>query len=60
METDNSRWIPQWQQSAWLAGELVLFLDEAFSTKLCGFHITYTKEKGLQYRKEENDGEQGM
>ena len=51
LERMNSQVIPEWQQSFWIKGELVLLLNEACSAELCGFHITYTQEEGLRYRK---------
>ncbi len=48
----------EWQQSFWIKGELVLLLNEACSAELCGFHITYTQEEGLRYRKDKNMGNQ--
>ena len=56
----NSQVIPEWQQSFWIKGELILLVDEAYSAELCGFHITYTQEEGLRYGKEEEHGEPGM
>ncbi len=60
LECVNSQIIPEWQQSFWIKGELVLLLDEELSADLCGYHITYTKEEGLRYGKEEEYGEQRM
>ena len=60
LERMNSQMIPEWQESFWIKGELVLLLNEAYSAELCGFHIMYTQEEGLRYGKEEEHGEPGM
>ena len=60
LERMNSQVIPEWQQSFWIKGELILLVDEAYSAELCGFHITYTQEEGLRYGKEEEHGEPGV
>lgn len=36
-----------WQQSRWLQGQLVLPLSEDLTTRLAGFDITYSAERGL-------------
>lgn len=41
------------QGSRWLKGELVLLLDENLSAELCGYKITYSRDGGLEYKKEE-------
>ncbi|MFF0494384.1 CRISPR-associated helicase Cas3' [Nocardia sp. NPDC004068] len=40
-------WYPGWQQSHWLAGELVLELDENLSTELAGYRLRYDDTLGL-------------
>ena len=60
LERMNSQMIPEWQESFWIKGELILLLNEACSAELCGFHITYTQEEGLRYGKEEEHGEPRM
>ncbi len=55
LEKVNSEWIPQWQQSVWLKGELFLILDEQCSASLCGYLLIYDREYGLLYEKEEQD-----
>ena len=47
LETINRNIIPEWQQAGFLKGELVLLLDEKNQTDLCGFHLSYDREKGL-------------
>lgn len=40
-------WYPGWQQTHWLAGELVLELDESHSAILAGYRLTYDARLGL-------------
>ncbi len=42
--------IPAWQfkDSSWLAGELILFLDENCRTRLAGYDLTYHRDDGLE------------
>ena len=42
--------IPAWQSgdSSWLAGELILFLDEDCRTRLAGYELTYQPDDGLE------------
>lgn len=42
--------IPAWQsnESHWLAGELVLMLDESCEARLAGFDLRYTRADGLE------------
>ncbi|NLY32000.1 MAG: CRISPR-associated helicase Cas3' [Firmicutes bacterium] len=42
-----------WQESPWLKGELFLILDENSSAHLCGYKLTYDKNDGLLYEKED-------
>jgi len=42
-----------WQQSRWLAGQLVLHLDEQWRAELAGWQIEYDRELGLVVSKEE-------
>ncbi len=42
-----------WQESSWLRGELFLILDEDSSAHLCGYKLTYDKNDGLLYEKED-------
>lgn len=61
LEDQNKRNLPSWQQSTWLKGELILLLDEERCANLCGYQITYSKEMGLMYMKEEErDGGKGI
>ena len=47
-QTEN----PLWQNSSWLKGKLILFLDENCETDLIGYHLRYDHNKGLLYSKE--------
>lgn len=47
----NQQENPLWQNSSWLRGKLVLFLDENNETELIGFHLGYDFSKGLEYSK---------
>jgi CRISPR-associated helicase Cas3/CRISPR-associated endonuclease Cas3-HD len=42
--------IPAWQSrdSSWLAGELILFLDENCRTRLAGYDLSYSPDDGLE------------
>ncbi|MFE4665566.1 type I-E CRISPR-associated protein Cse1/CasA [Streptomyces sp. NPDC056716] len=46
--------IPAWQEkeSHWLAGELILALDEDGRTRLAGWHLTYDLDDGLLVTRE--------
>lgn len=44
----NQNEIPLWQDSKWIRGQLVLFLDENQETDLCGIHLVYDNEFGLR------------
>lgn len=48
----NRRELPEWAQSPWIHGELVLLLDENNQTELNGFRLSYSFEKGLEYERE--------
>lgn len=41
------------QKSHWLKGELFLLLNEDLTRELCGFHVFYSRENGLTYKKAE-------
>ncbi|SLJ82652.1 CRISPR-associated helicase, Cas3 family [Mycobacteroides abscessus subsp. abscessus] len=40
-------WYPGWQRVHWLAGELVLELDEQCTAELAGHHLEYDTRLGL-------------
>lgn len=50
LRTLEDTFYPGWQQSHWLAGELVLELDEDFSTELAQHQLTYDPALGLVVR----------
>ncbi|CAM5314688.1 hypothetical protein SBADM41S_03766 [Streptomyces badius] len=43
-------YVPAWQvkDSHWLAGQLILALDEDCQTRLAGFSLRYSKADGLE------------
>ncbi|MEV6071894.1 CRISPR-associated helicase Cas3' [Nocardia sp. NPDC052001] len=45
--TLENTYYPGWQQSPWLAGELVLELDESGCTELSGYRLRYDDRLGL-------------
>lgn len=59
MEIENSciPYISKWQDSHWLAGQLVLFFDENTETKLLNYILKYSVEKGLEYEEECDENE---
>lgn len=60
LEAQNQKLLASWQQSPWLQGELVLLLDEDLTAHLAGQVLQYDRENGLVYRKEEEDGAEGI
>ncbi|WEV73657.1 hypothetical protein OZX74_07020 [Bifidobacterium sp. ESL0798] len=62
MEDGCADYVMQWQESRWLAGRLVLFLEEVadggYEASLLGYRLRYTREDGLEYKKDDqqNDG----
>jgi CRISPR-associated endonuclease/helicase Cas3 len=56
LEKLNIERLLEWQRSPWLKGELVLLLDENLSAELCGYRLQYSKQRGLVYEKEDQDG----
>lgn len=44
-------YIEKWQKSYWLAGQLVLFLDENNEAELAGYDLKYSFENGLICKK---------
>ena len=45
-----------WQQSGWLAGHLVLHLDETWRALLAVHELTYSLDNGLQTTREDSHG----
>ena len=56
LEDRNRKRLAEWQLSPWLRGELILLLGQDNRTELNGYLLSYSFEKGLEYkRKEEED-----
>ncbi len=55
LEAENRARLAVWQDSPWIKGELILLLDRAVEKDLCGFHLTYSKDRGLIYNKKEEE-----
>lgn len=51
LENENLKYIPIWQDSPWLKGELVMILDESGEKNLCGYRLRYDGEYGLTYER---------
>ena len=47
LEDLSEPYVMQWQDSKWLAGKLIVPLDEALSAEVSGWRITYSERKGL-------------
>ncbi len=47
LEALNRSKLPEWQNSAWLHGELILLLDDRLHTTLCDHELIYSKNYGL-------------
>ena len=60
LEADNRRLLAAWQLSPLLHGELVLLLDETLEAHLADQLLSYDRENGLTYRKEETDAGDGI
>lgn len=54
LETSNER-LTGFQHSHRLKGELILILNSELKTKLLGYELSYSKDKGLTYIKEETN-----
>lgn len=50
LETGD-KMLKAWQDSRWLSGELVLFMDRGLTARLNGFVLKYSLEKGLSYER---------
>ena len=57
LEQKCRAYITQWQDSPWLRGKLVLFLDENMEAELLGYRLKYSYEKGLACKKECDENE---
>lgn len=53
LEKQTLRYFQAWQESPWLKGELILALDENLQAKFSGYLLTYDRNKGLIYEKED-------
>lgn len=61
LEERNRTKLAEWQLSPWIRGELVLLLDQDNRTELNGYILSYSFEKGLEYkRKEDEDAGEGI
>ena len=60
LESLNRSRLPEWQNTSWLHGELVLLLDEHLRARLCGQILTYSKEYGLISSREEEENDPGI
>lgn len=60
LETENIKYLSQWQLSPMLRGELILLLDEKLSIRLADMVLCYDSNNGLTYRKEETDEGDGI
>ena len=47
LEQQTAMTVPEWGQSHWLKGELILLLDEDGRTVLNGFHLHYDEQYGM-------------
>jgi len=48
LEEKNLKELPEWQQSPWIQGELILLLDQDNRAELLGYRLSYSFEKGLE------------
>lgn len=53
LERDALIYLPEWQNSPCLKGELFLIFDEDQTSHLGGFVLRYSQSEGLSYEKEE-------
>lgn len=52
LEEITKKHFPQWSNSSWLKGSIVLVLDEDKETEFNGYQIKYSTDLGLTYEKE--------
>ena len=58
LEQQNKVDLPQWQESKWLKGELVLLFDKIdgkYHSELLDYDLWYDQDKGLSYEKKEGN-----
>lgn len=60
LEKINKEELPMWQKSSWLKGELILLLDRNRQAELNGYTLSYSFERGLEYKKEEEYGGESL
>ena len=53
LEQRNQECLPEWQNSSWIQGELVLLLDEQLHCELLDYNLWYHRECGLRYERKE-------
>lgn len=53
LEDKNKKELSPWQLSPWLKGELILLLDQDNQGELNDYKLSYSLEKGLEYRSKE-------
>ncbi|HZK27257.1 MAG TPA: CRISPR-associated helicase Cas3' [Thermoclostridium sp.] len=58
LEEFNRRFLPSWQESAWLKGMLGIIFDENSEFLINGFRLKYCQKQGLSYQKS-TEGEGG-
>ena len=55
LEEMNMKYLPQWQLSPMLKGELILLLDDTLSAHVGSMLLQYDRKTGLSSRKEDED-----
>lgn len=64
LEDGCADYVMQWQESRWLAGRLVLFLEKAadggYETSLMDYRLRYTREDGLEYKKDDQQDDEAV
>ncbi len=58
LEEINRRYLPEWQRSPMLRGELVLLLDEEMRAVIGNYCLLYSKENGIVYEQIRKGDEQ--
>ncbi|KRM87630.1 hypothetical protein FD19_GL001150 [Lacticaseibacillus thailandensis DSM 22698 = JCM 13996] len=56
LELSTRSQFPEWADSKWLKGELAVVLDENYQASLGEYQLTYSRQYGLSYSKEEDHG----
>lgn len=55
LEAVNRRKLPEWQNSGWLNGELVLLFDDELRTSLREHSMRYSEKYGLMWEREDKE-----